>query len=127
MGEEAGGSVYVRCPGEGKCDLWDAAAGSYDERIEAGITAGCRDCGGRPPLSPDDGEGDSVAESEEVAALIDDIEDIVGWEDAGFATDWRCYRYEIKSLVKYWRLAEREVIEIRATRMQAFIKGFFKE
>lgn len=134
-GEEHGGSVYSRCPGTG-CDIWDAAGGTHEYKVETGVCAGCRQCGGNPPMVSDeatgtgdesDKAGDAELTDDEIDDLIGDVEDIVKWENAGFATDWMHYDFDTWLLVREWRDAERDVTALQATRMQMFIKGFFKE
>lgn len=126
--------MYARCPGTG-CEIWEAAAGDYDYKVETGVCNGCRQCGGNPP--EDSGQWSVVSgesedqkpntEDQEIEDLVNDIADITAWEDAGFPTDWQVYDFTVKQLVRVWRSAEREITEIRDRRMQAFIKGFFKE
>jgi hypothetical protein len=57
---------------------------------------------------------------------VDDVADIVDWEDAGFETDWSEYSIEIMELVVYWRDAEKNIRELRARRFDALVQGFLK-
>jgi len=58
--------------------------------------------------------------------MVEEIADIIAWENAGFATDWSHYPYETKELVKVWRNAERDVAAIQMTRTQIWYKAQFK-
>lgn len=109
--------------------IWESAAGDYDYKVETKVCEGCRDCGGSPPVPGNAGDPPASAadEASEIDDLVTDIADIIAWEDAGFATDWDHYPFQIRALVKYWRAAERDVTAIRDTRMQAFLKSWFKE
>jgi hypothetical protein len=134
-GEELGGSLYEQCPGTG-CDIWEAAAGDYDYKLETGVCAGCTRCGGNPPdeeeskvqgPTPNDEVGLdndqlSTNDDHEVDDLVADIADIIAWENAGFDTDWSEYDFPTRQLVRIWRSKEREISEIRQTRMQAWLK-----
>lgn len=138
LGEEFGGSLYGRCPGTG-CDQWEAAAGDYDYKVETDVCGGCRDCGGNPPEpesvqnaectmhNEDDADPEPDADEDEIVDLVNDIADIVDWENAGLQTDWSHYPFETKKLVQLWRSTEREVAAIQNTRMQIFLKSWFKE
>lgn len=141
-GEELGGSAYTACPGTG-CPIWEAAAGDHAYKVETGVCEGCRDCGGNPPDEGSSGSGSGSEETEgeagnaaapaahdeaaEVDDLVQDVADIIAWENAGFTTDWSQYPIEIKNLVKYWRSAETDIANIRESRMQTFLKSWFKE
>jgi hypothetical protein len=63
---------------------------------------------------------------EEAEHIVDEIEDIVLWENAGFATDWSAYEFETMQLVTVWREAEAVVEENRRRRFDALVKGFLK-
>lgn len=43
------------------------------------------------------------------------------------ATDWDRYPFEYSRLFQVWRNAEREIATIQSSRLQAFIKSWFKE
>jgi len=59
--------------------------------------------------------------------LVDEIRSIAEWEDAGFVTNWSAYCFEYKELLMIWRKTEKLVEDIRAKRMQSFLKGFFQK
>jgi hypothetical protein len=63
---------------------------------------------------------------EEIEFVVDEIEDIVRWEDAGFPTDWDAYDYETMQLVVMWRTTEAVVKENRGRRFDALVKSFLK-
>lgn len=63
---------------------------------------------------------------EQIDDLAADIESIVEWEDAGFATDWTEYPFWMKQLAVVWRNAEAEIERLHALRFQAVLKGFLK-
>lgn len=112
----------ARCPGDGECEIWDAAGGTHEER-----SAACADCKlcKAPPLPPD-----SIAEpepdAEEISEIIAEIEDIAAWEEAGFKTDWSVYDFEYMELYRYWVSFEKEARLIHAVRKQAYFKAQFK-
>lgn len=90
-------------------------------------------CGGNPPDEPV-GSGQETVSSEETADedaeivdLVNDIADIVAWQQAGFETDWSHYPFETKRLVQLWFSTMSEVAAIQNTRMQIFLKSWFKE
>ena len=111
----------MQCPGEG-CDIWDAAAGDYEYKVETKVCSGCRDCGGVPPKPPaeDDPEYDDLEELED---LFDEIEDIIEWENGGFVTDWTVYPFEVRYLVRIWRNCELEIKRLQASWLHAYIKA----
>lgn len=91
------------------------------------MCGGCRDCGGTPPAEPKPEGDDAPDELDEADELVADIEDMAAWADAGSPPDFTCYPFEIAALFKIWRQAEAEVANLRANRLTAFIKGFYKE
>jgi hypothetical protein len=84
---------------------------------------GCGTCDGNPPPDPDT---PAAAEPDQVTSLIDDIEDIVKWENGGHATDWSCYSFAHAKLVTVWREAENHLSRIQTSRMQSFLLGWMK-
>lgn len=70
--------------------------------------------------------GEAGESDEEIESAVDDIEDIIRWENAGFKTDWSCYDLETMQLVTVWREAEGVVEEERRRRFDALVKGFLK-
>lgn len=69
---------------------------------------------------------DEISEAE-AAEMVADIEALVKWENAGFATDWTAYPFTTKRLVAEWRDAEAEVKRIHTYRMQAYLKSKFEQ
>lgn len=64
--------------------------------------------------------------NDDAQSIVDDIEDMADWADAGFETDWSCYDFETLQLYQLWRRTECEVRELRARRFDALVKGFMK-
>jgi hypothetical protein len=62
-----------------------------------------------------------------VSDLVDEIEDIISWEDAGFKTDWSCYGFEYMRLVKAWREAEKIVRRDQNFNIQCLIRSYLKK
>lgn len=114
-----------QCPGTG-CSRWENAAGSYEDKVKA--TLGCEKCEGRPPAAEFEVESSKlkVEESDEVAELVEEIEDIIEWEDAGHVTDWSCYGFAHARLATVWRKAERYVERRQHGRMQSFLVSWMK-
>lgn len=84
--------------------------------------AGCKKCEGNPPDEPEKGSEPSSDDQQ----IVEEIEDMIAWADAGFETDWTAYSFEKTKLYRYWRDCENEIERLHATRFQALIKGFMK-
>ena len=121
---ESGNGSVERCPGE-SCEQFSSrflkTKGRWKDRAEEAC-AGCGKCDGKIPLKPN-----RNVQTDELTELIDEIGDIVEWENAGHSTAWEIYPFEYQILHKTWRKAERQVKEIREMRMQAFIKGWMSQ
>ncbi len=59
--------------------------------------------------------------------MVNEIADIVFWEDAGDVTEWHLYPFETRQLFGIWREAEKQINRIQQGRMQSFIKSFAGE
>lgn len=70
--------------------------------------------------------GETGLTDDEIEDAVDDITDIVAWEDAGFPTDWTAYSLETKQLYRLWRSTEADVEEERRRRFDALVKSFLK-
>ncbi len=105
------------------CQIWEAAAGTYEEKVETKVCNGCRVCDGKPPKP----SAESSDDEDQIDEIIADIEDIIEWENGGFATDWSAYSFEIKYLVRIWRNCELEIKRRRAEWLHIYIKAQFKE
>ena len=121
-----------RCPGEDHCGKFSIA------RSEGDGLAACQGCALLPTKPGDvwaveipavdaksEAETAEDLEAAEVENLVDEIADIVFWEDAASLTDWTLYPFEYRMLYAVWREAERKVRDIRERRMQTFIKSFW--
>ena len=119
---ESGEGFFYRCPGM-SCPEFAGAAGpeaTWEEKVIEACT-NCRKCNGNAPLNPDDSE---VVE-DDFAALIEEVEDVISEQDAGFETE--ITDYTIYRLVVVYREAEKQVEQVRQARMQAFIKSWMTE
>lgn len=112
-----------QCPGE-SCEQFSSrfpkTKGRWKDRAEESC-AGCGKCDGNIPIRKLKTRIDDVSE------LIDEIEDIIIWENAGHQTSWEVYHFDYQILHRHWRQAERQVKEIREIRMQSFLKGWMTE
>lgn len=61
---------------------------------------------------------------DEAEEVVDDIEAMVDWANAGFETDWTCYPFEMLQLYQIWRQTEWVIEESRRRRFDALVKGF---
>lgn len=110
-----------KCEGDKGCDRWASAKGTtYEEKLSA-----CKTCPQNctPPPPPD-----LVTEPDdnEVTDLVDEIEYIITWQDAGIATDWSAYTFDHQKLAVIWRAAEKQVERLQNSRMQAYLLSKFK-
>lgn len=125
-GEDIDGVGGMRCPGEGKCERWDGAAGeTFEEKVHC--CEGCpNEC--RPPVETSErgGEGESEREDEDAAEidrLVEQIAYLVSWENARPGeTDWGEYDFDTQKLYVIWRNHEADIRLIRELRHQEFIK-----
>lgn len=101
-----------RCPGDGKCQIWDATEGRPREEREASCID-CRICSGPPSDDPEDETGDDPA----IDDLVAEIEDIILYQDAGSPTDWTQYPPEWLWLAGQWRKAEKTVATIKTEKL----------
>lgn len=74
-----------------------------------------------PPLETEESDED------ETAQIVEEVSDIVKWENAGFKTDWNCYGFEYKKFVVAWRDAERRVGLTQNSRLQGILRSFYEE
>lgn len=102
--------------------MWAAAGGDTHEEKEEAVCFGCE----MYATKPTDGGGPSGFSDEEIEEFVDEIADIVRWEDAGFATDWSAYDLATKQLAVVWREAESDVRLLQTRRLQSFLRGWFK-
>ena len=123
-GETGADGKLERCPGE-SCKQFASrflkVKGTWKQKAEEAVS-GCGKCDGVPPLEPA-----TQTSTDEVSELVDEIEDIVLWENAGHKIEWTVYPFEFQLLHRYWRQAEMQVKEISEIRMQAFLKGWMTE
>lgn len=117
--------MVSRCPGEGQCTRWDNQAGTYEDKVNA--TIGCEKCNGNPPLAETGDGSQETGDGSDIDELVDEIEDIIEWEDGGHPTDWSCYGYAHKRLVTVWRKAERLIERRQQARLQTFLLGWLKQ
>jgi len=125
-GEDADG-LGTQCPGEGKCERFTAAAGKDLDEKAANACPGCpKEC--TPPV---DSSQESVAgsqhEDDEISDIVDEIEMLAAWDNAGFPTDWSLYSFGHKELFKIWRDAENFVHRQQQVRISSFILGWIKQ
>ncbi|MBV9242687.1 MAG: hypothetical protein JO314_11835 [Acidobacteria bacterium] len=113
-----------RCPGDA-CSRWQNAAGTYEDKCLACI--GCGTCEGNPPPEEETESSGSRQSEDEIEGLVDDIQDIAAYENAGLATDWSCYSFEYPRLVTTWREAENHLMRIQSGRLQSFLLGWMKK
>lgn len=121
-GEDAASGAPV-CPGEAKCDDWQQPFAGPEEKKEEAICFGCRFFETKPAAAA---EADDL-DYEEADDLVLEIEDMIRWEDAGFATDWSLYSFSIRQLYLIWRTEENRIKRLHDARMQALIRGFMKD
>lgn len=124
-GEDTAETAEIkRCPGE-SCHQFSSrfpkTKGRWKDRAEEAC-AGCGKCDGNIPRKPAKQTQESTAD-----VLVEEVEDLIAWENAGFKTAWEHYPFETAMLFKEWRNAELAVSEIRNIRMQAFLKGWMTE
>lgn len=121
-GETWEGGAADKCPGEASCEDWNQPfEGSYEAKVDA-VCRGCPKFESKPMAMG----GETALDDDEVQFAVDRIEDMIDWEDAGFATDWEEYELETKQLFVFWRAAEAAIKEDRARRFDALVKGFLK-
>ena len=115
--------VSGRCPGEENCRDFLKEGGATREEKEMNACSGCQFF----PTKPGAGKkkSDEPNEADEVENLVNEIADIVFWEDAGSLTDWNCYPFETHLLYAVWREAEKQIKNTREIVMQMFIKSFW--
>jgi len=58
--------------------------------------------------------------------LVEEVESLRDWHNAGLAINWDCHSFTHKVLFVELAKAEAEIENIRAMTMQAFLKGWFK-
>lgn len=75
------------------------------------------------PTKPGAGR-EAQDEAEEITELVEEIADIIAWEDGGFSTDWSLYPFEYQKLFVVFRQAERQIERIKEIRFQNFVKSF---
>lgn len=121
-----------RCPGyspegfdgeKGDCESFYLIGGETHEERWFKASTTCGNACQRPPLKdgelPDYGES---GESDDVEDLIDEIADIINWENAGFTTDWSVYPFEYQILNVVWRFSERQIREIREVKRLGLLR-----
>lgn len=111
-----------RCEGDDGCERWQSAKGdTYEEKLTA-----CEECPKKclPPPSPAEA---AAGVEDEITELVDTIESLIEWEDAGVPTDWTCYGFAEMSLVRTWRTAEAFVHRQQQARISGFIKAWCKQ
>lgn len=102
----------------GKCDRWDNASPS-DREVPESICNGCdKQCS--PPLPEEQKQYGA-----DVRSMVDQVGYLVTWENAGRATEWEMYPFELQKLYVYWRAVEADVKQIQNARQQAYIKAQF--
>jgi hypothetical protein len=105
------------CPGDGKCETWDATAGDFETKSRACID--CTKCRGNPPKVEIENSEDEI---DEITDIVDEIEEITNWENAGHKTAWSVYPFFYQILHYHWRRAENQVKNLRAMELQNFLK-----
>lgn len=118
--QESGEGFFYRCPGMECPDFASAAGDTWEEKTIEACTS-CNKCKGNGPINPDD----AVNADCDLDSLIAEVEEIVKEQDAGFKTEIE--NYTIYKLLIAWREAEKQVAQIQALRMQAFLRGWMKE
>lgn len=134
------------CPGESACSWFAQSAGAdreakerdccigvttEDAKDEAKLSAKkksplCQFYRSKPlPNLEKVDVNEDLADAGEVEKLVNEIADIVFWEDAGSGTDWTLYPFETRQLYGIWREAEKQIAKIQAAKMQMFIKSFW--
>lgn len=111
-----GKASFGRCPGEDDCGDFKKASGR--DRAEKAENA----CSACPKLDTKPRDKSDISELED---LIEEAEDIILDQDAGFnfeITEYYQYR-----LIKAWRTAEKRVKDMRAMELNAMFKGMFKK
>lgn len=93
-------SGYARCPGEGRCEIWDVTAGTFEEKKK--VCLDCRQCRGNPPFDPHE----AISPDAE-ALVISVIESLVMDATAGLTTDPNELEIADFELLKIWRMQER--------------------
>lgn len=113
--------AFYRCEGDAGCVRWQSQKGdTYEEKVTCcvGCPKGCS-----PPIHPDDAI-DSI--DDEVQDLVDRIETLIAWENAGIATDWSEHTFDTQKLFVIWRDAETQLALLHQVRWQTFLKSKFK-
>lgn len=121
-GETFEGGDTTRCPGEASCDDWQQPFDGDEEMKEQAICFGCS----KFPTKPSRANFSTGPTAEEIDDLVNDIESIIDFEDAGLATDWSEYPIEYAQLAVIWRNAEKEISEIRSRYLHTLVKSFMK-
>lgn len=114
---ESGEGFFYRCPGMDCHDFAGAAGATWEEKAFEACTS-CNKCNGNAPFNPDDSE---ISESE-FDKLIEEVEEIIEAQDAGFNAE--ITNYTIYRLVIAYRDAEKKVGQIQQGRMQAFLRSW---
>jgi hypothetical protein len=110
-GEEYDGGKS-HCPGDGKCEIWDASQGRPRDEREM-VCGDCKRCSGPPPEEIEDPANDATADDGELEDIVDEIADIILYQDAGSSTDWGVYSPEYLWLAGQWRHAEKTLVALR--------------
>lgn len=120
-GEDLAGVAH-KCEGDKGCDRWASAKGdTYEQKLAA-----CENCP-KNCTPPSDPSIENDPEDHDVADLVDKIECIVTWENAGIRTDWSAYSFDHQKLFVVWRAAEKRVEQIQNGRIQAYLMAKFKQ
>jgi hypothetical protein len=84
-------------------------------------------CFGCPKFDSKPTEISDELDAEYIADIVEQIEFLADWEDAGLKTDWSEYPFEICELFVEWRSTERKIVELRQRRLDMVLKdNFFK-
>lgn len=118
-GESLDGKAGVgQCPGETDCSYFHQAAGNTPEEK---ASEACTNC---PKLPTKPRSSTYKIEETETEELVDEIENIVFYENGGSKTDWSCYPFEYLTLASIWRECERQIENRQRQRMKLFIESF---
>jgi len=114
----------ARCPGLNLCSQFTkrfpkVAGITWEEKAEEAV-AGCSKCNG---VIPDGG----FEPGNEIDFLTDEIERLISLDNCRIQVDWEKKDYDIFYLFQVWRNTEINIENIRQSRMQSFLKGWFKD
>lgn len=117
-GEDVEGNSFYRCPGMECVNFAKEAGATWEGKAKAACTT-CDKCNGNFPIDPS-----TVSEQEvnEVEELVEEIADIIKWENGGIQTDWTAYEFFYQKLVCEWREAEERLKKLERVRLRKLLE-----